>query len=909
MEQKALPAAKINPQKLLGGSGVSAIVKRVSVKSITGEDNIFIIRKQVIHIKDLLNTNILLKKKEESVKRKEGEQKRFSEKEEKLEKGKDGAREKLKLPAVPKLGFLERIKNFIFSIILGRIALVLLPNLPKLSGIVGTIVRVQDTIIDWSGKILNGLVTFVDKGYEAYDQSRKILKGIGGAGFVKVFDGFNVAIDKVIEASIITALAFGELGGDNLLKDTADGGARKSTGVFGRGISRSLTRIGLKTLGKDTTKGILRIVRPFVKNAPLIGGLLEFGISWALGDPLPKAAFRGVGSALLAAVGTAIGGPIGLAIGAYAGGEIGGVLYDMFFANKKPTSTKVQGRAQGGSVTRGGKLQTGPSRTVKKAVKREVSVTPTTLKPGSDVGGEKNIVKIFPKKDEKDVNKDKTVNPLGYIKGVYDKITKINYFGPLFGLVIKKMTGDKIDKVDYKNVGKSLNSWMSNTFGSSTMNIGGFAEGGEVNAQMFMSGDDLSNVIAKSVEETVSSKLDKVLSDLEKQLMLRPKEVEKEKEVTEPSSGEDLGNATEMVGGARLLMAAGFPPLAAAILAGNIQAESGWKGQRTPWVLNDGAGTNKGLISWNRSRIINAEKFLGKPLETATNAEQIKWIKEELRQYGLLDEFMNPQATEEQLKRASYKYIGWGIEGDRWKYSRQILSSLERGEKGTYVPGVSSYTLGTGAGNLSSAQQLASNMGLQMTSYVRPGDSGYHGKGRAMDFSNDGVGRGTPQQLQFAHAMINRYGTSLKELIYTPLGFGIKDGKQVGLDYWGNKTNAEHYNHVHVAFKEGGHTGKGPITATLAEEGPEFVIDADSTRALEKNYPGFLDALNKADYSGALKVLQNYASYETNAPIYVAIDKSMGPVLFPVPISTGTQIPVMGISKAREDYMASSFKR
>jgi hypothetical protein len=136
------------------------------------------------------------------------------------------------------------------------------------------------------------------------------------------------------------------------------------------------------------------------------------------------------------------------------------------------------------------------------------------------------------------------------------------------------------------------------------------------------------------------------------------------------------GNINDLISGAKGFMQVGFPLRGAAYLAGNVQTESGWRGQRTPWVLNDGAGTNKGLISWNRSRITNAEKFLGKPLEKASNAEQIKWIKEELRQYGLLDDFMNPQATDQQLKSASYKYIGWGDLGDRWVYTQQALKAL-----------------------------------------------------------------------------------------------------------------------------------------------------------------------------------------------------------------------------------------
>ncbi len=74
-----------------------------------------------------------------------------------------------------------------------------------------------------------------------------------------------------------------------------------------------------------------------------------------------------------------------------------------------------------------------------------------------------------------------------------------------------------------------------------------------------------------------------------------------------------------------------------------------------------------------------------------------------------------------------------------------------------------------------------------------------------MDFSN---GVDTPQQMAFAQQMIAQYGTSLKELIYTPLGFGIKDGTRVPLSYWGPRTNAMHYNHVHVAFANGKEDGK-----------------------------------------------------------------------------------------------------
>jgi hypothetical protein len=113
--------------------------------------------------------------------------------------------------------------------------------------------------------------------------------------------------------------------------------------------------------------------------------------------------------------------------------------------------------------------------------------------------------------------------------------------------------------------------------------------------------------------------------------------------------------------------------------------------------------------------------------------------------------------------------------------------------------------MGGAPGNLGGAQALASQFGLQLTSWVRPGDPGMHGAGRAMDFSN---GVNTPQQMAFAQAMISQYGSSLAELIYTPLGFGIKNGMPVPLSFWGAKTNAGHYDHVHVAFANGLQDGK-----------------------------------------------------------------------------------------------------
>jgi hypothetical protein len=140
---------------------------------------------------------------------------------------------------------------------------------------------------------------------------------------------------------------------------------------------------------------------------------------------LGRAAFKAIGAGLLGSVGAAVGslafgfgGIVGGILGSIGGDAIGGALYDMFFGNKQPNQPLVQGRAQGGPITRGGKY-TGPvKRTIKKSqAKRTIAIKPTEVKPGQSVGGKDKIEKVFPETEQK--NKSTTVNPLGYMKSSY----------------------------------------------------------------------------------------------------------------------------------------------------------------------------------------------------------------------------------------------------------------------------------------------------------------------------------------------------------------------------------------------------------------------------------------------------------------------------------------------------------
>ena len=101
---------------------------------------------------------------------------------------------------------------------------------------------------------------------------------------------------------------------------------------------------------------------------------------------------------------------------------------------------------------------------------------------------------------------------------------------------------------------------------------------------------------------------------------------------------------------------------------------------------------------------------------------------------------------------------------------------------------------------LEGLERLASKFGLQTTSGYRPGDDGYHGINRARDFSNSSGP--TPEMLSFAKYVGGNFGRHLLELIYSPLGWSIKNGARTA-----PYAVADHYDHVHVALRKGGKVG------------------------------------------------------------------------------------------------------
>jgi len=138
------------------------------------------------------------------------------------------------------------------------------------------------------------------------------------------------------------------------------------------------------------------------------------------------------------------------------------------------------------------------------------------------------------------------------------------------------------------------------------------------------------------------------------------------------------------VPGARALVGMGLPPRSAASLAGTIEQESTWQGQRS-WgeVMNDTSERNYGLLSWaefqgDRARVARIEGYLGKSIDQATDNEQLGAILREMQEvypqtYKVM---MDSSSTQIEIDQALKDYVGYGHAGNRYRFANQIFNQL-----------------------------------------------------------------------------------------------------------------------------------------------------------------------------------------------------------------------------------------
>lgn len=165
-------------------------------------------------------------------------------------------------------------------------------------------------------------------------------------------------------------------------------------------------------------------------------------------------------------------------------------------------------------------------------------------------------------------------------------------------------------------------------------------------------------------------------------------------------------------------------------------------------------------------------------------------------------------------------------QGGQWLKDQLFNSEVGAG---TLPPGG-----GKGGGSLATARSIAASLGLAVTSGTRrgartagSGSVSLHALGRANDFA------GSPSQMMsFFNAMFPYRPT---ELLYSPAG-GRNLHRGGGMYANTGKTRSNHFNHVHVGFKDGGIFDQGgliqpgQVGVNLTKK-PEAVLDPRTTAA------------------------------------------------------------------------------
>jgi hypothetical protein len=994
---KLLPPSKsskssiVKADKFLNFSKPSAKITKTS--SIT--DTVKKIENKVIKVDKLLKDSLLLSKKEDKKTRikKEGEE--FSKREKDLEKKLPKPEKEVKLPSAPKLGFFGWIKNFITQTVLGFLAVRLIGFLPQLLKILPVIINVSDFIIDWGGKLLDSLVTFIDWGYKTYDATRGFVKNLFGDGGVKKFDELSGVLNKFLNLAIIAgmvAAGSGGFGGGGKGASPKISGTPKVTTSGGGAAGRPDIRNPLRQRPTITTSGggaagrpdirnplrqrptittsgggkraLLSSVRPFLKRIPLpvVGALIDFGLSVALGENLGRAAFRAIGAGLLGALGAVIGSVVPVAgnfiggmIGGVAGDLAGGALYDLFFGGKTPKKGKVN-KLAGGGIPKTSRSKTVRRTLKKKKPKRTVSFIPRKIKPGADTGGEKKVRKVFPnpekawwdpfglftgksKEQPQETKKptQKTTNPQEFLVKSNDNLGKADFFGPFFTIALKSVLGQKPDLLDYKNAGRGLNSWIQTTFKSSPL---GFSGGGEVDAQKYFGGEDYTNVIAKSVEDSVSKEVNTTIHNLSKELSLRPVGREEMLEKNNEPSDEGMDEGVEGGG----LTSGKWGPLLDLISSvesagGSYDSRYGgiYPGYSKLTIAQANAVQLANYRKWGSAasgkyqfmNIAAQAAYAGlKPndLFSPENQDKMAIALIEKKRYGR-DWLAGKISDPEFAKYLSMEWAGLPRGNDNLSYFHgdgrnkahttfdKVLKALSKVKQGGYskseLSSSKDQNIKMGKGYGKGGQKIAGDLGdfmkanrskLPVTGsihrhprhppWAKSGHSSgsLHYQGRAIDLggwapSHPSSG-GRDEQAPVIKAILEwnrKNGYSPAELIHHSPRY-----KNIG------SYQADHNDHVHVAYARGGETLDGPHMAMIGEEGTEYVIDADSYKETEKVAPGLLDILNydihdrnslKKYMPSIINSLNTYMDYE---------QPYAEPEIVEVPIEIEVPVPLGG---------------
>lgn len=495
----------INPQKLLPGSGSSAIVKstiktsaiskslekpssaivkaddiKVSPEDLKTKDSSLTIYKKVIKIDKLLKNNFRLQSKAEENRKKESETKKKESREKELETPKKFKGFQTLRNALPKTGILDSIKRFIIFTFAGWAFTQLFQFLPKLLEVAKVITPIYSWFEKGIGMLFEGFVSFIDFGYKAYDSVRDLTKQIGGENFQKTFDDFSSNLNKFLNLAITAAMiaaasgGFGKGARPPIGPRVTPRGKPRVTTSGGRPAGRPGLRSPIRQRPKVTTSGgrpagkfqLPKGAGALTKGARGIigvGTILDLGVRIASGQPVSKAVVGAAGGAIGAGIGTWLGGAIGgvagsvvpvignlllggagATIGGILGGMLGGGIADALYdaVTGYEKKSDIQKKNKGGLVQRKTRTFPTPQRRRNKIQSPIRKISKTKIQPGKDVGGKKKIEKLYP-------------NPESKLFGIIPIPGEFTWLDFIFGRN-KKGAGKNIKKGNIPNALKAL---------------------------------------------------------------------------------------------------------------------------------------------------------------------------------------------------------------------------------------------------------------------------------------------------------------------------------------------------------------------------------------------------------------------------------------------------------------------
>jgi hypothetical protein len=900
----------------------------------------FIIKKQVVRVEKLVGQKNKFKEIAFKKKIKLTESLRREETEESLEKYEDKGK-KVKGFSTPRLGFLDSIKNFLFSVLFGSLALKLLPYLPQLKGLLITTLKVGNFAIEFAGTILNAMVTFVDKVYRIIDFGKQQAKILGGNSGVKNYENMLGMTSKVMNYVLIAGMLFSDLivlkaqadSSQNAIEEIGEtiageikkrqgfrasiqaagraiGGVAKSAGiVLIVGLASSLLgelsfqqRKFTKKLENDVAyqlkeansdpNPITRALKLVAYNAALPGLRYFNFVSTGIGTLLDiiGAPFRYLGELVNLGIMSLTGDAGGIKKQRENLGKLDARIREQIrevvntlslgtLAKEKgsfgslygSSATTAMGYASGGAVTREGQEAIGGviTRTGgKKAISRTFEIPMSPLNPGIDVGGQLNYIDPDTKKPTKSSNietffpnpKDSQyINSYEYLTGSYNVVSSGEFLKPFLQMPIKMIMGNGSSEGDYN----SLASSVSNLFVTILRRT--LVPGTKKSLADELGFVDIFSWARDSIRKSMIDPVNTLLQSLKEQFMLKsgagPGLVKSAG--TEPGAeSEGIQDASISAGEmdlfTRMVYAeaggegkTGMALVARAILnragliqsgkvgAGTFNSKSGsisdvinGRGQFSP--ITDGR-INQKLSDSQINQAKDAITLAQKPPElmSALKSEGLDdvSIKKLVASTGFRTgaAFNDPSQN---VNVSKYKNHYFNTAGNRALAVPQSVSISKEessanmkgkgyGSAGSKLAGeLGRYIDRKGLGNMGSGvHRHPEHPPYSLTSGHSSGS--LHYKGRAVD-----IGGYTREQgpILAAVAEFNK----------------LKGVKPVELLHGKNEPN-DHWNHVHVAYKEGGPVNKTDYALTHPGE---YVIDADSVKLFGRQ---FYDIINKVE--------------------------------------------------------------